>query len=211
MWGRVSDPSRPSAARQRSASAPAGCRRALCPPQPELRSNGRPRPSKILAPLALVAYGKYAESWQEAAQLFNAAVSKEQWQSATRASRELLGKVLSRKLKRATYTKTLLGAPDGEYVVIQSDSSFEHKQSAVKTVTPMLDKGGKWRVSGYFIKQCKDAPSVRIPPVSPEPWTCAPNHGTSGQTPHLCGALWTAVDRRLLSECTGHVPFFAPI
>jgi hypothetical protein len=60
--------------------------------------------------------------------------------------------MLSRKLKSAKYTTTLPGAPDGEYVVIQFDSSFEHKQSAVETITPMLDKDGKWRVSGYFIK-----------------------------------------------------------
>jgi hypothetical protein len=102
--------------------------------------------------LALVDSGKYADSWQEASQLFNAAVTKEQWQSALRASRDPLGKMLSRKLKSATYSKTLPGAPDGEYVVIQYESSFEHKQSAVETVTPMLDKDGKWRVSGYFIK-----------------------------------------------------------
>jgi hypothetical protein len=55
-------------------------------------------------------------------------------------------------LKSATYTKSLPGAPDGEYVVIQYDTGFEHKQSAVETVTPMLDKDGKWRVSGYFIR-----------------------------------------------------------
>jgi hypothetical protein len=60
--------------------------------------------------------------------------------------------MLSRKRKNATYSKTLPGAPDGEYVVIQYESSFERKQSAVETVTPMLDKDGKWRVSGYFIK-----------------------------------------------------------
>jgi hypothetical protein len=102
--------------------------------------------------LALVDSGKYADSWQEAAQLFRAAVSKEQWRSAMRASREPLGKMLSRKLKSATYSKTLPGAPDGEYVVIQYDSRFEHKQAAVETVTPMLDKDGKWRVSGYYIK-----------------------------------------------------------
>ncbi len=42
--------------------------------------------------------------------------------------------------------------PDGEYVVIQYESSFEHKQSAVETVTSMLDKDGTWRVSGYFIR-----------------------------------------------------------
>jgi hypothetical protein len=60
--------------------------------------------------------------------------------------------MLSRKLKSATYMTAMPGAPDGEYVVIQYESSFEHKQSAVETVTPMLDKDGKWRVSGYYIK-----------------------------------------------------------
>jgi uncharacterized protein DUF4019 len=102
--------------------------------------------------LTLVDSSKYADSWQEAAQLFRGAVTKEQWQSAMRASREPLGKMLSRKVTSATYSKTLPGAPDGEYVVIRYDSRFEHKQSAVETVTPMLDKDGKWRVSGYYIK-----------------------------------------------------------
>lgn len=102
--------------------------------------------------LALVDSGKYAESWQEAAPVFKAAVTKEQWQGVLRGSRDPLGKMLSRKLKSATYTTTLPGAPDGEYVVIQYESGFEHKQSAVETVTPMLDKDGKWKVSGYYIK-----------------------------------------------------------
>jgi hypothetical protein len=102
--------------------------------------------------LALVDSGKYADSWQEASQLFKAHVTKEQWQDALRATRDPLGKMLSRKLKSATYKTTLPGAPDGEYVVLQYESSFEHKQSAVETVTPMLDKDGKWRVSGYYIK-----------------------------------------------------------
>ena len=102
--------------------------------------------------LKLVDSGKYDESWDQAAQFFKTAISKEQWQTALRASRDPLGKVLSRNLKSSAFTKTLPGAPDGEYVVIQYDSSFEHKQSAVETITPMLDKDGKWRVSGYYIK-----------------------------------------------------------
>jgi hypothetical protein len=102
--------------------------------------------------LALVDSGKYADSWQEASSMFKAHVSKEQWQSMVMPVRDPLGKLLSRKLKSATYTKTLPGAPDGEYVVIQYDTSFEHKQSALETITPMLDKDGKWRVSGYYIK-----------------------------------------------------------
>jgi hypothetical protein len=102
--------------------------------------------------LTLTDEGKYADGYQEAAQYFKNAVAKDQWQSAMHGSREPLGKVLSRKLKSATYTRTLPGAPDGEYVVIEYESSFEHKQSAVETVTPMLDSDGKWRVSGYYIK-----------------------------------------------------------
>jgi hypothetical protein len=102
--------------------------------------------------LQLVDLGKYAESWDEASSIFKSAVSKEQWKQMLHASRDPFGKLLSRKLQSATYTKTLPGAPDGEYVVIRYQSSFEQKQSAVETITPMLDKDGAWRVSGYYIK-----------------------------------------------------------
>ena len=102
--------------------------------------------------LTLVDAGRYGESWDEASLLFRNAVTKPGWVQKVSAVRDPLGKVTSRRLKNASYTKTLPGAPDGEYVVIQYDTSFEHKQSAVETVTPMLDKDGKWRVSGYFIR-----------------------------------------------------------
>jgi Ethanolamine utilization protein EutJ (predicted chaperonin) len=102
--------------------------------------------------LSLVDEGNYAESWNEAAGLFKAAVTKEQWQNTVRAVRVPLGKVVARKLKSKQYTKTLPGLPDGEYVVIQYETMFEKKQSAIETVTPMLDKDGKWRVSGYYIR-----------------------------------------------------------
>jgi hypothetical protein len=102
--------------------------------------------------LALVDSGNSAQSWEEAASIFKAAVTEEQWKSALRASRDPLGKVLTRKWVSARYTKTLSGAPDGEYVVIQYESSFEHKRSAIETVTPMMDQDGNWRVSGCYIK-----------------------------------------------------------
>ena len=102
--------------------------------------------------LALVDSADYGASWNESASLFRNAVSKAQWSQKVQSVRGPLGKVESRKLKSATYSTSLPGAPDGQYVVIQYQSSFEHKKSAVETVTPMLDKDGKWRVSGYFIK-----------------------------------------------------------
>ena len=102
--------------------------------------------------LSLVDEGNYTESWIQAAALFKAAVTKEQWQTAVKAARTPLGKVMVRKLKSKEYRKTLPGAPDGEYIVIQYETMFEKKESAIETVTPMLDKDGKWRVSGYYIK-----------------------------------------------------------
>lgn len=102
--------------------------------------------------LGLIDNGKFEESWQNAASYFKSAVTEAQWKASIEAVRKPLGKVVSRKLKTARYTKTLPGAPDGEYVVLQYDTSFANKQQAVETITPMLDKDGKWRVSGYFIK-----------------------------------------------------------
>ena len=102
--------------------------------------------------LALVDSGKYADSWQEASQLFRAAITKEKWQDALRGTRDPLGKMLSRKLRSATYKTTLPGAPDGEYVVIRYETEFTNKKEAVETVTPCLEKDGSWKVSGYYIK-----------------------------------------------------------
>ena len=69
-----------------------------------------------------------------------------------RAVRSPLGGLVSRQIKKAAYVTSLPGAPDGEYVVIQFATTFENKRSAIETITPMLEKDGHWRVSGYFIK-----------------------------------------------------------
>jgi hypothetical protein len=102
--------------------------------------------------LRTVDEGNYAESWQNAAELFRNAVTPAQWEQSLQAVRKPLGKLLSRKIRSKTYKTSLPGAPDGEYVVIVFASSFEKKKSAVETVTPMRDKDGNWRVSGYYIK-----------------------------------------------------------
>jgi hypothetical protein len=102
--------------------------------------------------LSIVDGGNYADSWVEAAGLFKGAVQQAQWVQTMETARKPFGKNISRKLKSKSYSTSLPGAPDGEYVVIQFEASFENKKSAIETITPMLDKDGKWRVSGYFMK-----------------------------------------------------------
>jgi len=102
--------------------------------------------------LSLVDARKYDQSWKEAAEYFKTAVSQDKWRQSLRAVRNPLGKLISRKVRTQVYKTSLPGAPDGEYVVIQFETSFENKKAAVETITPMLDKDGVWRVSGYYIK-----------------------------------------------------------
>jgi hypothetical protein len=102
--------------------------------------------------LSLTDSDKYAEAWQNASQGLKNAIPQNEFIGALTGVREPLGKLLSRKLKSAIYTKQLPGAPDGEYVVIQYETSFADKAAALETATETRDKDGQWRVSGYFIK-----------------------------------------------------------
>lgn len=102
--------------------------------------------------LALTDAGEGAKSWKGAASLFQAGVPQARWEQSLVAARGPLGALKERKVSSARYSKTLPGAPDGEYVVIQFSSRFANKASAVETVTPMREKDGSWKVSGYYVK-----------------------------------------------------------
>lgn len=105
-----------------------------------------------LAWLTLVDDERYAESWSTAAHYFRNAISKEQWQQSLGSVRKPLGNVIKRTVKSTQYATSLPGAPDGKYVVIQFETSFKNKKTSVETITPMLERDGSWRVSGYYIK-----------------------------------------------------------
>jgi hypothetical protein len=105
-----------------------------------------------LAWLALTDAGDYSRSWDLAASIFQSSISKQNWMDVLQNVRKPLGNLVSRKVKSARYAESLPGAPDGEYVVIQYDTQFENKKSAMETVTPHLEKDGSWKVSGYYIR-----------------------------------------------------------
>jgi hypothetical protein len=102
--------------------------------------------------LQLVDSGQYGLSWDGAAALFKGAIGRDQWIAAVTGARRPLGPLKERKLQSATATRTLPGAPDGDYVVLQYETSFENKPRAVETVTPMREADGQWKVSGYYVR-----------------------------------------------------------
>lgn len=102
--------------------------------------------------LALVDAGRYGESWDDSAALFREAIPRLKWEAGVQGVRDFLGGVVSRKLRSAQYATTIPGAPAGEYVVIQFTTHFDKRPLSIETVTPMREKDGAWKVSGYFIR-----------------------------------------------------------
>jgi hypothetical protein len=102
--------------------------------------------------LALLDAGRYADSWTQGAALMRGAVPQEQWSGVVGSMRKPLGEIKSRKLLSSTFTRSLPGAPDGDYVVVQYQTEFANKAGAVETVTPMREPDGSWKVAGYFLK-----------------------------------------------------------
>jgi hypothetical protein len=96
--------------------------------------------------------GDGGATWDQAASPFRSAVSRADWSAALKQVRQPLGAVTSRKMVSSEFKRSLPGAPDGEYVVIQYDTQFAHKAHAVETVVPMRERDGSWKVSGYFVK-----------------------------------------------------------
>ncbi|MFH0908315.1 MAG: M56 family metallopeptidase [bacterium] len=102
--------------------------------------------------LGLVDGERYEESWDDASVAFRAAVTSDDWVRMVGTVRRPLGKVISRTIASSIHQTNLPGAPDGDYVIFQTETSFEKKKSAVETVTMMKQDDGSWRGAGYFIR-----------------------------------------------------------
>jgi hypothetical protein len=101
--------------------------------------------------LAVVDAGQYGRSWDQASSMLKNAATRSGWEAAAKSVRASLGRLKGRKLKSATFTRTVPNAPQGEYVILLFDSKFENKADAVETVTPMKEADGSWKVAGYYI------------------------------------------------------------
>ena len=102
--------------------------------------------------LELIDSGQFGESWDQAAKYLQNVVTRDGLESSLKRVRTPLGKLVKRELKSNKYTTGMPGAPDGEYIVFQYRTSYQNKKKAIETITPMKEKDGVWKVSGYYIK-----------------------------------------------------------
>jgi len=94
---------------------------------------------------------RWEDSWSAAGTLFKSQLPEARWASTIAPVRLPLGSVVTRNLKSVTPTKSLPGAPDGNYEVVQFQTSFANKAEAVETVVLSREESG-WKVDGYFIR-----------------------------------------------------------
>jgi hypothetical protein len=95
---------------------------------------------------------KYKESWNNSSPAFKKAVSEQQWISSMAQNRKPLGKVINRILKNKKHTDQIPGFSKGDFLVVQYQTKFESRESAIETVTMHLENSGEWRALGYYIK-----------------------------------------------------------
>jgi len=108
--------------------------------------------SAEVAWLKLVDQGQVAESWNQAALAFQAAVTSDQWQQAVKNARGPYEPFGTRAQVAARYTTTIPNAPPGQYVITQYRTGVAGGASVIETVVAVQDGKRGWRVSGYFIR-----------------------------------------------------------
>lgn len=102
--------------------------------------------------LALVDGGKYQESWQKTAPHFQTLVSQTQWVDQMQNLRKQFGSVQKREVRSARQGTALPDAPVGECYVVQFNTSFQKKESAIETVMMHQSVNGEWRAAQYFVR-----------------------------------------------------------
>jgi hypothetical protein len=77
--------------------------------------------------LALVDGGRGRDAYGAAAESFRKGVEQLKWEVSVDTLRDTLGGVVARKLRSAHYSRTLPGAPEGEYVVFTFDNALREE------------------------------------------------------------------------------------
>jgi hypothetical protein len=101
--------------------------------------------------VAIMDAGQYAEGWMSASAYLKGAVPRSKWLRGMKEVRIPKGPVESREVKSVKYTTRLPNAPDGEYVIVEFETSFENSKLNKEIVAQMKERDGNWRVAGYHI------------------------------------------------------------
>ena len=101
--------------------------------------------------LRLVDSGNWDQSWSSGGTIFKSQMPMAAWTDANQKFRVPLGAVSSRTLKQITRLSSIQGLPDGEYEVLQFQTSFATKSGATEIVFLVHESSG-WKVANYGVQ-----------------------------------------------------------
>ncbi len=92
----------------------------------------------------------FAESWEQASELLQNAVTCTEWIMIMESLRKSNPAIENRTLKEVTLTSFLEAAPEGDYRIIEFRGESGNEE-VVETITMQLS-GGVWKVAGYLLR-----------------------------------------------------------
>ena len=101
--------------------------------------------------LDLITRGKFAESWLSAAPVLQDAATQLGWVDELTKRDLKFGRLITRERQTAQYSKTMRGAPTGDYVTVTYLSKFERTPVVEETLAVARNSTGHWQVAGYDI------------------------------------------------------------
>jgi hypothetical protein len=123
---------------------------AACGPSPAEVQHARAAEARAREWLAQIDAGDYGGSWETAARLFQARVTKEEWEARVWRVHPGLGRATGRELVAAKYTAAVPWEPPGEHVFVQYRISYGGRAS-VESLTMRLD-AEQWKTLSYLIR-----------------------------------------------------------
>lgn len=124
---------------------------AACGPSPAEVEQAMAAEARAREWLAQIDAGDFGGSWETAARLFQARITKEEWEILSWRVRPSTGRPRRRELVAAKYTATVPWEPPGEHVFIQYRIETP-EGSVVEMLTMRLD-AEEWKTLTYNVRR----------------------------------------------------------
>lgn len=123
---------------------------AACGPSPAELQHAQAAEARAREWLAQIDAGDYGGSWDTAARLFQARITREEWEARVWRVHPGLGKPTGRELVAAKYSATVPWEPPGEHVFVQYRINYGGR-ATVESLTMRLD-AEQWKTLSYNIR-----------------------------------------------------------
>jgi hypothetical protein len=102
--------------------------------------------------LELLDQGRFAEAWQVMLPIFQALEPRVQWHNRQQAIRAAYGALEFREFFLIEYRDHYILSPDGEYIIVQFKSSFQHKAATTETIVLDCSTSTECSIREYIIR-----------------------------------------------------------